>query len=438
MLALQTGLSFNFNIVFTGLEEASPIMAHNYSTKHRLGDDIKDGVEPSFSSSRENADSSEAVDALLEHAVALGLLSTIGFSTVLDTASCADTPSGGENPDHRVHDPGDDGDRKSALEKSLGISGIGAGAAAHTILVLKHAQEVEDGDESKHGEAKERPALATLDKLTNEAGHDHEDVHDDNEDFGELRSVAESGNVPKHERGGDGPVNVASIVEVTAIALRDEAVTRGHGEVGEGGNHADNTSEDTRGGHVVVDAVAGSIAEGTIANSLKASAEEVEGRDEKQGKGNPQNDGAVHAEVRGVDGSRGAAAGDFWCRSSVGRGSIGFLLTVALLLELAVARLLGSTVGLGSVADGSDRCGTAGLGNAPAIAHAWSLYRAALEALHCSLHKHRSGLAVGLLGSIRLLLLAVALLVGALGRGVSTLGVGTESKSKEQRGDLHQ
>jgi hypothetical protein len=25
-----------------------------------------------------------------------------------------------------------------------------------------------------------------------------------------------------------------------------------------------------------------------------------------------------------------------------------------------------------------------------------------------------------------------------LGRGVSTLGVGTEGKSKEQRGDLHQ
>jgi len=200
-------------------------------------------------------------------------------------------------------------------------------------------------------------------------------------------------------------------------------VASSHGEVGEGGNEADETSQNTGNGDEFDDTVAILSLPAAIADSLEATADEDETRQEEESKGNPEDDAVVQAKVASVNGAsrattvnsrgshgrrvreRGGVALDrsgLSSRSFIAVGVVGFF-------EATVAALL-----LGTVRDGHSVAGyrgsAAGSGLAAAVAHAWSLRRAALEALLDGLHVHRSGLAVRLLRRIRLLLTVTLLL----------------------------
>jgi len=240
----------------------------------------------------------------------------------------------GEDPDDGVEEPGEDGEvgdvgvvpeEEDVVEAEVSGSG------------LELANEVEDGDEAEHGKGEKEPLPAVAYDGGDETGDDHEHIHE--EDVGHLviGATSEVDEGVKHDRGGKYPVNVTSVEELTAVTAASEgAVARGHGEVGEGGNEANKTFSNERGGK-----------EGKITTALgvrvsvtavgKATVEENPGAQEKDAEANPSGyaAGGTKSVIASVDGASGlnhqlAVAGTFFL-SAVGLSrlsSIGGLLVV--------------------------------------------------------------------------------------------------------------
>jgi len=146
--------------------------------------------------------------------------------------------------------------------------------------------------------------------------------------------------------------------------------------------------------------------------------EEPESGEEEESECNPQDNTVSEARAGHVDGANRTAAVGCRSRDSVavglGRCGIGLLLTIAL-LELAVSGLLGTTVGLGSVADGSDWNSGAGPGHTTTTGVlARSLIGAIAKAYLRSLHVHANLAAVGLYVAVVTVRVFLLRLVGAL------------------------
>jgi len=222
----------------------------------------------------------------------------------------------GKDPDDGVEEPGEDGEvgdvgvvpeEEDVVEAEVNGSG------------LELADEVEDGNEAEHREGEEEPLPAVADDGGDETGDDHEHVHE--EDVGHLviGATSEVDKGVKHDRGGKYPVNVTSVEELAAITAASEgAVACGHGEVGEGGNEANKTFSNERGGK-----------EGKITTALgvrvsvtavcKATVEEDPSAQEKNPEANPGRyaAGGTKSVIASVNGAMGldhqfAVAGRFF------------------------------------------------------------------------------------------------------------------------------
>jgi len=152
----------------------------------------------------------------------------------------------GKDPDDRVEEPGEYGEvgdvgvvpeEEHVVEAEVYGSG------------LELANEVEDGDEAKHGEGEEEPLPAVADEGGDEASNDHEHVHE--EDVGHLviGATSEVDKGVKHDRRGKNPINVTRVEELATVAAASVVtVARSHGEVGKGGNKANKTFSNERRG----------------------------------------------------------------------------------------------------------------------------------------------------------------------------------------------
>jgi len=132
-------------------------------------------------------------------------------------------------------------------------------------------------------------------------------VKDDDEDAINVAGAREFSKFPQHERGGKGPVNVASVVEGAAVAAaHDVTVAKGHGEVSEGSDQANGTS------NKAVDTVTepGIVDLAVAAEILESPPEEEKGREGKETEAGPERPALVLGEgkVASVPGAGRAAA----------------------------------------------------------------------------------------------------------------------------------
>jgi len=197
----------------------------------------------------------------------------------------------GKDPDDGVEEPGEDGDVHESFEGLFVL---------HFDSFPKRAEEPQDGDEAKHGEAEEDPFFSTAHERADEASNDHEHVSSVHKETLVDRSGSVVDDLPKEEGGRDGPVHITSVVELAAVtATNGESVTSGHSEVGKRGNEADGASNDTvkavlenrwRGSCVNCNGLAGGWVNDLIREGV---AEEPQGREEQQREGNPENNVVV-------------------------------------------------------------------------------------------------------------------------------------------------
>jgi len=195
-----------------------------------------------------------------------------------------------KDPDDGVEEPGDDSDVHESFE---GLQVLQFDSLPES------AEEPEDGDEAKHGEAEEDPLFATTHKGADEASNDHEHVSSVHEEALVDRSVGVIDDFPKEEGGRDGPVHIASVVELAAVTAADGvSVTSSHCEVGKRCNEADGTSNDTvkavleNGWSSSCDDYDG-LAGGWVNDLPKGVAEEPHRRKEQQRESNPENNVVV-------------------------------------------------------------------------------------------------------------------------------------------------
>jgi len=264
-----------------------------------LGEDVKDGVGVSFALHGDDTnlvDTADSTGGVLKGAVAGRLGSLSGEAARVDGGV-----DRGEDPDDGVADPGEEGKTDNVAKESSNWASIGAAAASRASGNIRSdlGEEVHDGEEGKHGETEESPLFVASDEFTDEAGDDHEDVHKHEEDLHEFVTTvfffSEVDEFPENEGGSDGPVNVASVVEITAVALGDVTITKGHRDISEGSNHADDASTHANGIPAVM-----------FFNVFVATVHEVKGRKEEKAKGNPKDGPVVDFVVAGVDRAAGA------------------------------------------------------------------------------------------------------------------------------------
>jgi len=265
-----------------------------------LGKDIKDGVGVSFTL---HGDDTNLLDrsGTKSATVSLGSLSGVA-------ARAGRAVDSSEDPDNGVANPGEERKIDNVAKKFQDGARIAATAASSASggFFSDFGEEVHDGEESKHGEAEESPLFVASDEFADEAGNNHEDVHKHEEDLHELvttvSGVSECDEFIENDGSSNGPIDVSSVVEIAAVAFGDVTISKGHREVGERSNHADNTST-----HANLVPAFG--ARGTILNVFVATPEEVEGGGEEKAKGNPKDNRVVDFIVLlGVDGAARARA----------------------------------------------------------------------------------------------------------------------------------
>ena len=149
---------------------------------------------------------------------------------------------------HGVDGPDDEGEATNGSEEVANLATLGGGGVAAVEDELPDNNEVGNA-----GNGVPAPLLGGLLRAERgeKAGEDHDDVgNDGNQDVG-TGKTSEQGQVEEEERSGDGPVNVASPVDLAVDVVlggRDvlvvlflggvvvtNTVAAGHGEVGQSG-----------------------------------------------------------------------------------------------------------------------------------------------------------------------------------------------------------
>jgi len=208
-----------------GILDAATLHGNNNKAKPSLGDHVKHSVEDGF---------------------------TVGG----DGAGAF-----GKDPDDGVKAPGKYGqahgvveaDKEPDVREYSAVFELGLLVASSIVdvvvdgVVLALAEVVDDWEEVEHGEGKEDPLVRGTDGGADETSGDHEDILEEEEVPHVVIKAAEVAEGVEHEGSGDDPVEVASVIELAAIAAADvETMVSGHGEVREGGDEADNTTEEGR------------------------------------------------------------------------------------------------------------------------------------------------------------------------------------------------
>lgn len=201
-------------------------------------------------------------------------------------------------PGDRVENP-KEGGQGTAIE----VSTADVGADVAGVLAGGHGELPHDEKEGSTAEGIVTPLVAGLDQSANEASDDHDfvDKHK-HEDRRPGHSSSEQ-QVQQEQRGGDNPINVASIenstigtghLGVTAVKLnwnRGHSQVGAHSEIGNAGDHADSS---------------GDIVEDTLSARLpRSKSEEHDG-----GKPHKGADGEIEVGAMGGDSDVGEAAVD--------------------------------------------------------------------------------------------------------------------------------
>merc|ERR1719329_943584 len=242
----------------------------------------------------------------------------------------------GKDPDDGVQAPGKDGQAHGVVEADkepdvreystvLELDLLVASSIVDVVVdgtVLALAEVVDDGEEVEQGESEEDPLVRGADGGANEAGGDHEDVLEEEEVPHVVIEATKVAEGVEHEGGGDDPVEVASVVELAAIAAADvETVVGGHSEVRKGGDEAHNTADERRLGkeleHGLTNLGTNAMVLALIHNvSVKQVAVDVvDSGQEEENEANPKSDGArprdaviAGVNVIAVRGGKGLAA----------------------------------------------------------------------------------------------------------------------------------
>jgi len=229
LLKLIIVVIIKFVATAPGILDAATLHGNNNKAKPSLGDHVKHSVEDGF---------------------------TVGGNG---------TSAFGEDPDDGVEGPSEDSESNDVIEATqepnVGGNGTGdvtPGESRHNVacgivdvvvddMVLAVAEVVDDGEEVEHGEGEEDPLIRGADGGADEASGDHEDVLEEEEVPHVVIEATKVAEGVEHEGGGDDPVEVASVVELAAIAAADvETVVGGHSEVRKGGDEAHNTADESR------------------------------------------------------------------------------------------------------------------------------------------------------------------------------------------------
>lgn len=158
---------------------------------------------------------------------------------------------------HRVDGPDDEGEATNGSEEVANLATLGGGRVAAVDDELPDNNEVGNA-----GNGVPAPLLGGLLRAEGgkETGEDHDDVgNNGNQDVG-TGKTSEQRKVEEQERGGDGPVDVASPVDLAVDVVLGggnvlvvllllgvvpaNAVAAGHCEVGQGGEGHDEGGED--------------------------------------------------------------------------------------------------------------------------------------------------------------------------------------------------
>jgi hypothetical protein len=149
---------------------------------------------------------------------------------------------------HRVDSPDDEGEATDGSEEVANLATLGGGSVAAV------EDELPDNDEvGNAGNGVPAPLLGGLLRAERgeETSEDHDDVGNNGDQDVGTGKTSEQRKVEEEKRGGDGPVNVTSPVDLAVdvvLGVRDvlvvlhlggvvvaNAVAAGHGEVGESG-----------------------------------------------------------------------------------------------------------------------------------------------------------------------------------------------------------
>jgi len=191
------------------------------STEDRLGDQVEDTVEDSF---------------------------RIGGDNI---ATLADTPG------DRVEDPEKSGERAAHGEAAADILAENIGVTA-----TFPDENPDNVKESNAAEDEVTPLVRAANEGTDETSNDHDFVNENDEEKSGPGDGSSQHQVEEKQRGGDEPINVADIEDLTVHTAnlrhvgsgeldidRGPAEVGSHGEVGNSGDHGDGSSD------VVEDAV---------------------------------------------------------------------------------------------------------------------------------------------------------------------------------------
>ena len=149
-----------------------------------------------------------------------------------------------ETPGDWVEEPEEGGERAADEEGAADILAHGVGVLAG--LEGEHVRDVEEGGAAESVVA---PLVASVDEGADETSHDHDLVNEDGEEDGRPGHGGSEKQVHEQQWGGDRPIDVANVEDLTVIAAhdrvvaeeldldRDEAKVAGHCEVSDGGNH---------------------------------------------------------------------------------------------------------------------------------------------------------------------------------------------------------
>lgn len=117
------------------------------------------------------------------------------------------------------------------------------------------SEDINDINQGSAAEGEVSPLVRTLDKSANKTGNDHDPVDEDNKEESRPWHGGSQQKIHEKERGGDEPINVADIEDLTVPAGNDRLASNeldidgspaqvgSHGEVGNGGDHGDSCGD---------------------------------------------------------------------------------------------------------------------------------------------------------------------------------------------------
>jgi len=205
----------------------------------RLGNYVKDSVEDGFAVGGDDAS-------------AFGKDPNNGVNGPDEDKEVGGSLEGKPKPD--VRNSGTENTVKGNLLNNIAILVVDLGVKLSLHL---SADVVKDGDEVEHGESKKDPLVGGAGGGADEASSDHENVLEEEVGPGVVVEATKVHDAVKHERSGDDPVKVASIVELAAIAAAYiVTVASGHGKVGDRSDEAYDATEECGLGNELEDALA--------------------------------------------------------------------------------------------------------------------------------------------------------------------------------------